>query len=294
MLVRIYNKVEGCDKVSKDLKTDFSTLSQTLTSQFVSIKKLETQLVQISTHLNPRQNGDFSSNTISNLKNNCWVWVICCTTTLNKALLGRQPKPLFLFFYFFQITCIISEGWEEFGRLEKEEYAITNPNCDPPKALHRLILVRFLSLKRWKSVLPRSVTRTPKGNSPKYTKRTPSGPPNQPSSLVFVQGSSTILSSSWRFTECIPQRYTWSPNPPNIKRPRIFQIQNFISLKSESFFNSFLLHCAFWVFVSLVWAYWRCYEFVCFELVSTQPRSFNLLIIFCLKVGVLTSCYFWV
>ncbi|WMV33439.1 hypothetical protein MTR67_026824 [Solanum verrucosum] len=71
MLVRIYNKVEGVDKVLEDLKNNFSTLNQTVISYLVSIKQLETQLGQISTHLNPRQKRTLTSDTIPNPKNDC-------------------------------------------------------------------------------------------------------------------------------------------------------------------------------------------------------------------------------
>ncbi|WMV47327.1 hypothetical protein MTR67_040712 [Solanum verrucosum] len=55
MLTRIFNKVEQFDKVLKDLKNDFYTLTQMVASHSMSIEKLETQMFQISTHLNPRQ-----------------------------------------------------------------------------------------------------------------------------------------------------------------------------------------------------------------------------------------------
>ncbi|WMV58285.1 hypothetical protein MTR67_051670 [Solanum verrucosum] len=66
MLFRIYNKVEGVIKVLKDLKNEFSTLTQMVMSYLVSIKHLETQLGQIAAHLNPRQKGTLPSDTIPN------------------------------------------------------------------------------------------------------------------------------------------------------------------------------------------------------------------------------------
>ncbi|WMV37774.1 hypothetical protein MTR67_031159, partial [Solanum verrucosum] len=69
MLSRILNKVEGSDKVLKEMKKDVSTLNQTMTYHSVFIKQLEIQMAQISSHLNPRQKGGLPSDTMANPKN---------------------------------------------------------------------------------------------------------------------------------------------------------------------------------------------------------------------------------
>lgn len=65
---RIFNKVEEPDKIPKCMKRDVSILSQTTNSHSVSIKKVDTQMGDISSHLNRRQQQGFPNDTMPNPK----------------------------------------------------------------------------------------------------------------------------------------------------------------------------------------------------------------------------------
>lgn len=69
MLARILTKIEGADNVLNKMKSYFLTLNQIVTSHSASIKQLETQLSNISTHLNPHPKGDLPSDMVVNPKN---------------------------------------------------------------------------------------------------------------------------------------------------------------------------------------------------------------------------------
>lgn len=65
---KVLQKVESISAGAKELKNDFSSISQTVDSHSTSIKQLEQHLGQLSTASNLRKNGTLPSDTIHNQK----------------------------------------------------------------------------------------------------------------------------------------------------------------------------------------------------------------------------------
>ncbi|XP_015159982.1 uncharacterized protein [Solanum tuberosum] len=68
MLANVIQKVESTDEGVKEMKSDFSSMSQLVDSHTTSIKKIEQQLGKLSASLNQRKNGSLPSDTIQNPK----------------------------------------------------------------------------------------------------------------------------------------------------------------------------------------------------------------------------------
>ncbi|XP_015165478.1 uncharacterized protein [Solanum tuberosum] len=68
MLDKVLQKVESTDAGVKEMKGDFSSMSQLVDSYTTSIKKIEQQLGQLSASLNQRKSGSLPSDTIQNPK----------------------------------------------------------------------------------------------------------------------------------------------------------------------------------------------------------------------------------
>ncbi|XP_049394753.1 uncharacterized protein LOC125859056 [Solanum stenotomum] len=67
-MAKVLQKVESIDAGVKEMRGDFSSMSQLVDSHTTSIKQIEQQLGQLSTSLNQRKNGSLSSDTIQNPK----------------------------------------------------------------------------------------------------------------------------------------------------------------------------------------------------------------------------------
>ncbi|XP_015169222.1 uncharacterized protein [Solanum tuberosum] len=68
MLPNVLQKVESTDAEVKEMKCDFSSISQLVDSHTTSIKQIEQQLGHLSVSLNHRKNGSLRSDTIQNPK----------------------------------------------------------------------------------------------------------------------------------------------------------------------------------------------------------------------------------
>jgi len=68
MMAKVLQKVESTDAGVKEMRGDFSSMSQLVDSHTTSIKQIEQQLGQLSASLNQRKNGSLPSDTIQNPK----------------------------------------------------------------------------------------------------------------------------------------------------------------------------------------------------------------------------------
>ncbi|XP_049394761.1 uncharacterized protein LOC125859068 [Solanum stenotomum] len=68
MMAKVLQKVESTDAGVKEMRGDFSSMSQLVDSHTTSIKQIEQQLGQLSGSMNPRKNGSLPSDTIQNPK----------------------------------------------------------------------------------------------------------------------------------------------------------------------------------------------------------------------------------
>ena len=76
---RIINKVEGPNKILKEIKEDVSTLSKMSTSHSIYFKQLEIQMGKISSNLNPRQERGLPSDTMADPTKFKWDLKSCHT-----------------------------------------------------------------------------------------------------------------------------------------------------------------------------------------------------------------------
>lgn len=80
VLARILMRVEGMNKMVRELNGEISQINQIVVSHSTSIKQLETQISQISTELNARPKGGLPSDTVVNPKKWCSVLeIITCS-----------------------------------------------------------------------------------------------------------------------------------------------------------------------------------------------------------------------
>uniref|UniRef100_M1D8Z6 Integrase core domain containing protein n=1 Tax=Solanum tuberosum TaxID=4113 RepID=M1D8Z6_SOLTU len=88
-LAKVLQKVESTDAGVKEMKGDFSSISQLVDSHTTSTKQIEQQLGKLSASLNQRKNGSLPSDTIQNPKKDGYCMAI--TTRSDKILI----EPIF-------------------------------------------------------------------------------------------------------------------------------------------------------------------------------------------------------
>lgn len=114
MLTRIFNMVEGSNKVLKELKNYFSTLTQIVSSHSMSIKHLDTQMCQLSTQLNPRQKESFpvTPSPIPNMIVDEYEFFV------QRHQIGYSWEAAQVYFII-SIICVVSVGLNEVKKLKK-------------------------------------------------------------------------------------------------------------------------------------------------------------------------------
>ena len=63
MLKKLRRRFDASDEHAKELRGDVANVGQKVDAHAMSIKHLELQMVQLSSTVNPRQQGTFPSNT---------------------------------------------------------------------------------------------------------------------------------------------------------------------------------------------------------------------------------------
>lgn len=95
MIPRILKGVEGSGKMLRKMKRNFLQLSKMVTSYLASIKQINNQLGQISSHLNTRKKGGLPSDTLENLNNDVHIMAIITKSgrNINNDVMNLDDDP---------------------------------------------------------------------------------------------------------------------------------------------------------------------------------------------------------